>query len=373
MKAILGAALVAAFVMPTAAALGDAPPSADVSMHVQLVSVKSFDDREGQTTFNGPPIDTVPLGNWVGLRYEITNPSSDPVTVNFNAPDPSPRPFFLGGPAFPVDTGEPCDWTARSYRCTLTIDADTTRDFFMMGWGSAPGEAVVTASITPTVFDPDLSNNTVTWTHQVACEVNGTDGDDVLVAHAGEAACGFGGDDKLIAEPNSLGLFGGDGNDVLDGSWYDGPANPMPIGDGGPGFDTVTFATAPNPVFMCSGNDSDYGQWVMGIGSADAPNIGGGEYTSVERVIGSRFNDWLVGTPQANEIDGGGGNDVIIGGAGKDTLNGGTGNDKFIGRDYTSDKINGGKGSDRASTDRTDHATSTETQRANPVQNPCIP
>ena len=47
----------------------------------------------------------------------------------------------------------------------------------------------------------------------------------------------------------------------------------------------------------------------LGIGPADVPDIGGGGYTAVERVIGSRFNDYLVGNSTAKEINGGTGAD----------------------------------------------------------------
>ena len=51
----------------------------------------------------------------------------------------------------------------------------------------------------------------------------------------------------------------------------------------------------------------------------------------IESVIGSRFNDNLVGDSQANELSGGAGNDVLEGGAGDDTLIGGSGIDLLTG------------------------------------------
>ena len=99
--------------------------------------------------------------------------------------------------------------------------------------------------------------------------------------------------------------------------------------------------------------------------------MGGGDFTGIERIIGSRYNDLLIGNRDPNVIDGGAGNDLIFGGAGRDTLDGGAGNDRFVGRDYTTDTINGGPGADRATTDPGDHASSTETQRAALASNPC--
>ena len=42
--------------------------------------------------------------------------------------------------------------------------------------------------------------------------------------------------------------------------------------------------------------------------------------TSIENIIGSAYNDYLVGDSAANMLEGGGGNDVIDGGLGSDTV-----------------------------------------------------
>ncbi len=46
-----------------------------------------------------------------------------------------------------------------------------------------------------------------------------------------------------------------------------------------------------------------------------------------ESIEGSAFDDILIGDRQANEIDGGPGDDTIVGGGGHDELNGGQGRD----------------------------------------------
>ena len=48
------------------------------------------------------------------------------------------------------------------------------------------------------------------------------------------------------------------------------------------------------------------------------------------KIIGSRQDDHLVGTPQYNEIDGGAGDDVVDSGGGADVLTGGAGTDRFV-------------------------------------------
>ena len=60
--------------------------------------------------------------------------------------------------------------------------------------------------------------------------------------------------------------------------------------------------------------------------------------SNIENVGATKFNDLLTGSPMANYLNGGAGNDtmdgvggadILFGGAGKDTMTGGAGNDKF--------------------------------------------
>jgi len=61
--------------------------------------------------------------------------------------------------------------------------------------------------------------------------------------------------------------------------------------------------------------------------------VGAGNDTlnSIERLIGSNFNDTLTGNTSNNVIYGEGGNDTVSGDAGSDVLYGGTGNDNLVG------------------------------------------
>ena len=54
---------------------------------------------------------------------------------------------------------------------------------------------------------------------------------------------------------------------------------------------------------------------------------------------------YFVGSPDADTLDGGGGNDWIFGGEGDDTLDGNTGNDRLIGGEGR-DVLDGGEGDD---------------------------
>ena len=65
----------------------------------------------------------------------------------------------------------------------------------------------------------------------------------------------------------------------------------------------------------------------------------------VSQIIGTQFGDYLLGTPQAQEIQGLGGNDDLYGLEGDDVLLGGTGNDNLDGG-LGNDVLNGGTGND---------------------------
>jgi len=140
------------------------------------------------------------------------------------------------------------------------------------------------------------------------CTISGTDGDDVLVGTPGpDVICGGEGDDVIS---------GGLGDDTIAG---------------GPDEDTVSFAASPEPVS------------VRLVG--DAVGEGADVLTSIENVVGSRWNDVLSGAPGANRLQGGAGDDVVRGGAGTDVLRGGTGAD-FLAGGPGPDTLFGGPGND---------------------------
>jgi len=168
--------------------------------------------------------------------------------------------------------------------------------------------------------------------------IDGNGGNDVI--------SGFGGDDTLQ---------GGDGNDVIDG----GQGNDIINGgegadklDGGEGYDVVDF----NPSY---GGIGPVGPGVivdMAAGTVSGLGRDGTTIVNFERLIGTSFedvmlgdkanntmnggvsrdtlvgrggNDLLKGEDGADTISGSGGVDFLIGGAGRDTLTGGSGNDQF--------------------------------------------
>jgi Ca2+-binding RTX toxin-like protein len=113
-----------------------------------------------------------------------------------------------------------------------------------------------------------------------------------LVFNAADTFIGFSGDDFFV---------GGPGGDVFTG---------------GTGIDTVSYDNA------LVGVRAD-----LGTPATNTNDAAGDTYSSIENLIGSDFNDTLVGNSQVNVLTGGLGNDFFFGGAGNDTLNGGGGTD----------------------------------------------
>ncbi|MGE0259888.1 MAG: beta strand repeat-containing protein, partial [Alphaproteobacteria bacterium] len=103
---------------------------------------------------------------------------------------------------------------------------------------------------------------------------------------------GFAGDDII---------FGDSGNDVLNG----GPGADQL--DGGAGNDWASYATAAAGITASLANPA--------INTGEAA---GDTYTSIERLIGSNFNDTLIGDAGDNFLRGGAGADVLNGGGGSD-------------------------------------------------------
>ena len=129
------------------------------------------------------------------------------------------------------------------------------------------------------------------------------DGNDTLSGGDGnDEIRGGAGNDKLDGGTGDDQLYGGIGNDNLTGG----------IGqdtfDGGEGKDTVSYASAADAVIVSLASGGTGGEAT------------GDTFASIERLIGSSFDDSLTGDTEAN---------VLAGGKGADTLTGGLGADDF--------------------------------------------
>ena len=110
--------------------------------------------------------------------------------------------------------------------------------------------------------------------------------------------------DKLTGDNSDNVLEGGAGADKLDG---------------GKGIDTASYANASDGV------TADLGKSKHNLGEA-----AGDSYKNIENLLGSAFDDILVGNKKGNAIDGGAGDDTLRGNGGADTLTGGLGSDTFV-------------------------------------------
>ena len=189
----------------------------------------------------------------------------------------------------------------------------------------------------------------------------GGDGSDTISGF--ENVIGSAHGDILTGDANANTLVGGLGNDALDGGAgtdtanYAGATGAVNVNlfagtaTGAAGSDTLTLienvvASAFNDTIVASDvNNSISGgagaDLVSYANAAAAVNVnlatgavsggsGNDSLSSVERVIGSGFNDTILGSSAANYLAGGAGNDSIKTGAGIDVVSLGAGNDTFV-------------------------------------------
>ena len=131
-----------------------------------------------------------------------------------------------------------------------------------------------------------------------------------LIGTAAISGRGNGLNNKITGNGAANILGGGDGNDTLNGVG----GNDTILGDagadvlnGGSGWDTLNYKDSTSRVQV------DLGMKVVLQGYAQGDSISGFEF-----VVGSKYNDILVGSTLANRITGGVGRDFLTGGAGND-------------------------------------------------------
>ena len=155
---------------------------------------------------------------------------------------------------------------------------------------------------------------------------------DTLIASATTwSLTGGAGDDLLVAgptvPPGSLGMYGGDGNDVLmlggGEEWL----------DGGAGFNTVDCSNATTGVLLTTN----------GHAGASAVTL-----QNIQKIVGSSFADTLYAFGTGIVLVGAAGDDTLISLFGGSSLTGGTGNDTYQLSGDLSDQIieNDGEGID---------------------------
>ena len=175
--------------------------------------------------------------------------------------------------------------------------------------------------------------------------------DDITLSYTGTYSPGavvyaMGGNDRVVADYRTNAIFGGEGDDMLDGR----PSQYLQMLDGGAGNDTIyTNAGLSSTVYGGAGNDTIYAHGTTYGGSGNDLIILGDTYYR-GGVYGEEGDDEIRAASVGNQISGGAGADRLIGHDGADTLVSGD----FTGFNYTpvddlgteKDVLTGGGGDD---------------------------
>jgi hypothetical protein len=164
------------------------------------------------------------------------------------------------------------------FQMSMTMLADGR---VLLAYASETGDATNVNNLVYRILDP--------------CDplINGTAGNDVITATSNDSTVnGLGGDDTLIGQGSNDVLNGGDGNDTLDGGLGNDTL------DGGAGVNTASFDHFPTPV-------------TVNLAKGTATGQGNDVMRDIQNVIGSNFNDTIVGNAADNVINGGAGIDTV--------------------------------------------------------------
>lgn len=142
-------------------------------------------------------------------------------------------------------------------------------------------------------------------------QINGDAQGDQLSGFENVAGSSY--NDVIKGDAGANVLTGNGGDDVLAGR---GGADTL---DGGAGTDTASYADSSAAVNVDLLRATQLG------GDAQGDTL-----VSIERIVGSNFNDLLSGGSGAETLSGGAGADVLNGRGGADILFGGAGNDRFV-------------------------------------------
>lgn len=224
----------------------------------------------------------------------------------------------------------------------------TTSVVVNLGLGTATGTGLSDSFSGISNVTGSSQNDTLLGT-ALANTIYGGDGDDTIT--------GNGGNDTLYGGNGNDIITGGSGNDTIyagdgDNTVYTGPAGIDRV-YGGTG--NTTFVSQHSGVVYNGTNDAalqanqfntiDYSASTAGltVNLANGFGIGGlangdsyvftpvAGYNSINRIIGSNFDDTLTGSLSDDVLNGGNGNDILTGGGGNDRLIGGIGNNNYIG------------------------------------------
>ena len=205
----------------------------------------------------------------------------------------------------------------------LTVSASVTGGFTLTVTATSSEANGSTASATASIdviLSPDANymsggagNDTM----------NGGTGNDTMYGNSGnDTMSGGTGNDLIYGGKNNDSLSGGGGGDRLDGNSgddiiYGDAGNDTIIG--GSGFDTLDYSNAQSAINVDLSKKT-----VSGLAA------GNDTISGIEKIIGSAFENNFKGSKDADQMDGGAGNDWLRGLGGADILKGGAGSDTFF-------------------------------------------
>lgn len=172
------------------------------------------------------------------------------------------------------------------------------------------------------------SNNTAITVRMSRSEIDKGDDNGVDSLDSVERIYGSDYNDFFYGDDSANYFYGNDGQDYF----YADAGNDLYAG--GNGSDSINYFASTGGVRV----DLFWGEGRGGFASGD-------RYYDIEQVIGSRYDDYLIGSDQGVELSGNDGNDIILGGEGDDFLTGGAGTDTLDGK-AGDDTIIGGEGFD---------------------------
>jgi Ca2+-binding RTX toxin-like protein len=225
----------------------------------------------------------------------------------------------------------------------ITISRDSATAVRVSENGGAPltgseanctgyGTSVVICTVTSVsaVVRTGAGNDRIVVANDVPSQLFGGSGnDEIQGGPAADTLDGEAGDDLLFGSGGNDTFDGGEGSDILYGSQNAGADVFQDTGSSGT--DTLTYFFSDDPVTV-----------TVADGLANDGALGEGDEVKggFERLQGSRSaGDTLTGGPAAEIINGSGGDDVITGGAGADVLEGNVGNDTIDARDGGADTV----------------------------------
>ncbi|MDA1163250.1 MAG: hypothetical protein O3B13_09125 [Planctomycetota bacterium] len=175
----------------------------------------------------------------------------------------------------------------------------------------------------------------------------GGDGDDTLLGGSGDDTLdGEGGDDDIRGHAQNDVLTGGVGNDTIDG----GAGIDLLSEYGNVNFVLTDVSLTGAGTDLLTGMETAELSGGVDANLIDASGFSGSStlrgFAGADTLIGGSGGDVLIGYAGHDSLVGNGGDDTLLGSAGGDTLDGGDGNDRLQGQGGSRDYLLGGAGND---------------------------